>query len=189
MPIINIGVRKKVATNVDDTEYICGNSDFLIHFDFDAEWDAYETKTARFIYGAAYHDIVFQGNQCKVPVMSNTNTILCGVFAGDLHTTTPALIKAQKSILCGNGSPAKPPEDVYAQIMELLNTLNDDIGKAVSDYLKENPIESGVPAGGKAGQYLQKRSDADGDVVWADITIPQEYGLVTYNQNKTITIS
>lgn len=141
MPNINIAVRNKIAKNVDETEYICGNSDFLIDFDFDAEWDAYETKTARFIYGTAYQDIVFQGTQCKVPVMSNTNTVLCGVFAGDLHTTTPALIKAQKSILCGSGSPAKPPEDVYAQIMELLNMLNDDLGKAIEDYLRENPIE------------------------------------------------
>lgn len=123
MPIINIAVRKKIAKNVDEIEYICGNSDFLIDFDFDAEWDAYETKTARFIYGTAYQDIVFQGNQCKVPVMSNTNTILCGVFAGDLKTTTPALIKAQKSILCGSGSPAAPAEDVYAQIMEMLNSI------------------------------------------------------------------
>lgn len=47
---------------------------------------------------------------------------------------------------------------------------------------------SGLPNGGKAGQYLRKKSDADGDVEWADIEIPKEYGLVTYDQNKTITI-
>lgn len=46
-----------------------------------------------------------------------------------------------------------------------------------------------VPSGGKAGQYLRKVSDADGDVEWADLEIPQEYGLITYDQDKTITIT
>ena len=47
----------------------------------------------------------------------------------------------------------------------------------------------GVPPSGKAGQYLRKKSDADGDVEWADFEIPKEYGLVTYDQDKTITIT
>lgn len=126
MPNIKITVKNKIATNPDRTEYICGNSDFVIDFDFDAEWDAYETKTARFIYGGSYQDIIFQGSQCTVPVISNTNTILCGVYAGDLHTTTPALIRARKGILCGNSAPADPAPDVYAQMMEILNKLSSD---------------------------------------------------------------
>lgn len=48
---------------------------------------------------------------------------------------------------------------------------------------------NGVPAGGKAGQYLRKKSDADLDVEWADLVIPEQYGLVTYDQTKTITIT
>lgn len=126
MSNIKITVKNKIATNPESTEYICGNSDFVIDFDFDAEWDAYETKTARFIYGGGYQDIIFQGSQCAVPVISNTNTILCGVYAGDLHTTTPALIRARKGILCGNSAPADPPPDVYAQMMEILNKLSSD---------------------------------------------------------------
>lgn len=141
MPNINIAVRKKIAKNVDETKYICGNSDFLIDFDFDAEWDAYGAKTARFIYGGKYQDVVFQGTKCGVPVISNTNTILCGVFAGDLHTTTPALIQAQKSILCGAGSPADPPEDVYNQIMELLNQSGGGGGFTTDETLT---LKSGV---------------------------------------------
>ena len=48
---------------------------------------------------------------------------------------------------------------------------------------------SGVPSGGKAGQYLRKKSDTDGDVEWCDLEIPEQYGLVTYDQDKTITIT
>ena len=47
----------------------------------------------------------------------------------------------------------------------------------------------GIPSGGKAGQYLCKKSDADYDVVWCDLVIPEQYGLVTYDQDKTITIT
>jgi hypothetical protein len=63
----------------------------------------------------------------------------------------------------------------------------EQIGQAVADYMAKNPIANGIPAGGKAGQYLCKQSDTDYDVVWADI--PEQYGLVTYDQNKTITIT
>lgn len=48
---------------------------------------------------------------------------------------------------------------------------------------------NGIPAGGKVGQFLCKKSDADYDVEWADFEIPEQYGLVTYDQNKTITIT
>lgn len=48
---------------------------------------------------------------------------------------------------------------------------------------------NGIPKGGKAGQYLCKQSDNDYDVVWCDLVIPEQYGLVTYDQDKTITIT
>ena len=38
-----------------------------------------------------------------------------------MRTTTPAVVECEKSILCGGGSPAEPPADVYAQIMQLIN--------------------------------------------------------------------
>ena len=48
---------------------------------------------------------------------------------------------------------------------------------------------NGIPPGGKAGQFLCKASDEDYDVKWADFEIPKEYGLITYDQDKTITIT
>lgn len=145
MPNINIRIKNKIAT-ADRTVYICGNSDYVAVFDFDSEWDAYETKTARFSYSGQYTDVVFTGNQCEFPVISNTFSFNVGVFAGDLHTTTAAYIPCKKSILCGNGTPAAPTEDVYSQIMELLNEAGtvdpDAIAAAVEAYLTENPVEA-----------------------------------------------
>lgn len=70
------------------------------------------------------------------------------------------------------------------------SATDEQIAAAVEAYLKEHPPESaGVPSGGKAGQYLRKVSDDDGDVEWADFEIPSEYGLVTYDNTQTLTIT
>lgn len=124
MKEINITIRDKIAENVSGSGYVCGNSDYTVIFDFDSEWDAFDTKTARFVkQDRTFTDVVFSGNQCPMPILSNTYNIYVGVFAGDLHTTTPAHISAKKSILCDGGTPAAPSEDVYAQIIALLDNI------------------------------------------------------------------
>lgn len=149
MPDINISVKNKIAVQTNKTEYICDNSDFIIKFNFDAEWDAYDTKTARFCYNSKYVDAVFTGDSCAIPIISDTNDINIGVYAGNLHTTTPALVLCEKSILGGSGFPADPPDDVYNQIMELIQGLGtpdtEAIAKAVADYLIEHPLEETDP--------------------------------------------
>lgn len=121
---INITVKDKIATAARGAMYICGNSDFTAVFSFDSEWDAYDTKTARFkANNGAYTDVIFSGNECAVPIISNANTIQIGVYAGNLSTTTPAFVMAKKSILCGAGAPADPAPDVYNQLMDRLNEI------------------------------------------------------------------
>ena len=120
MPNISITVKNKVA-KADRVIIVCGNSDYTAVFDFDDEWSAYETKTARFVYCGTYTDVVFTGNECPIPVIQDARSLSVGVYAGDLHTTTPAYISCVPSILCGNCIPADPTPDVYNQIMELLN--------------------------------------------------------------------
>ena len=123
MPTIHIMVRHRRAKS-PTTHIVCGNKDYKVRFDFDAEWDAYDAKTARFIWNGWYEDVVFSGDTCAVPQINNAQVCEVGVFAGDLRTTTPAFVKCDKSILCGEGSPAQPSPDVYAQIMEALNSGN-----------------------------------------------------------------
>lgn len=159
-----VTIRDKIATYAEMRPYVCGNSDYVIHFDMDEEWAAHETKTARFVKdNGAYQDQVFTGNDCPVPVISNTFAIRVGVFAGDLHTTTPAYIPAKKSILCGSAFPADPAPDVYAQLMERINQIEmngvseEKLEKAIEDYLAENPIEGG-------GSSITATDDGAGNV-------------------------
>lgn len=126
--VIEITVRDRVATHIGDDFYVCGNTDYEIHFDFDEEWDALDIKTARFIAdgNVLYPDRIFSGNVCTFPdnpPISNTTSVRVGVFAGNLHTTTPARIPAAKSILCGTSTPAAPEEDTYHQAMEEMSKV------------------------------------------------------------------
>ena len=89
---IKISVNNKIATLQDNALIINGNSDYVIKFDFDSEWDAYQTKTARFMTARGYTDVVFSGDEVALPVIQNGRYIRIGVSAGDLRTTTPAVI-------------------------------------------------------------------------------------------------
>lgn len=130
--VIEVSIKNKKAVRTNDAAYTCDNSDFTVVFSFDEEWNAFPTKTARFAYDDKFQDVVFSGNKCPMPKISNTKLISVGVFAGDLHTSTPAMIVANKSILGASGVPDEPSPDVYAQIVELCNETK-DIARSVRD--------------------------------------------------------
>lgn len=119
----HVTVKNKIAVG-DGTVFVGGNSDYVVEFAFDEEWDAYDTKTARFITQQGYRDVIFTGNMCEVPILSGTKYVHIGVFAGDLRTTTAAKFTVRLSISCENGPPANPSDDVYNQLMEKLNGLS-----------------------------------------------------------------
>lgn len=164
MPDVKITVRDKVATG-DRSRIVCGNSDYAVRFDFDAEWDGYDAKTARFVLASQegkYLDVVFTGDVCQVPVLQDTIGVYVGVYAGDLHTTTPAWFDCDRSILCGGGSPAAPPDDVYAQVMAILKdieiidrkTLDAAVASALAAEKKCEDAAVNPPVLSDAGTWL-----------------------------------
>lgn len=204
MPVINISVENKIA-EADGTLYVCGNSDFVAKFAFDAEWEAYETKTARFGYNNSYVDVVFTGNKCPVPIISGTYFFNIGVYAGNLHTTTPARVPCKKSILCDTGFPADPPNDIYNQIMAKLNSLEsadpEAIAKAVANYLAEHPVEETDPTvpewakaeitGATVGQIVKITAvDASGKpAAWSPVDMPSGGDGETWELINEVTLS
>ena len=124
MNIINVTVRGKMARAEERARVVCGNSDYTVRFDFDADWAEYTVKTARFVTeDGSYTDVQFEGEDCAIPILRNTRTLLVGVFAGNLRTTTAALIHAVPCITDPDGTPADPTPDVYAQLMERFNAM------------------------------------------------------------------
>ena len=161
-----VTIKNKIATYEGKEAYVCGNGDGRINFVFDIAWEGIGLKTARFVKDdGTYQEQVFTGNECPMPVISNTYGIKVGVYAGNLHTTTPAHIPAKKSILCSGGLPADPQPDVYAQLMEHLNQIEQngvseaEIKAAIKEYLAENPIE-GVTAEEVAAEVEKALTEA-----------------------------
>lgn len=119
--VIDILVRDKIASSKGSNSYIvCGNKDYTIRFDFDDEWDPKETKTAIFKWRGGYEEVPFVGTECVAPAIYNTTLLRIGVFAGDIRTSTDALIKAKKSTLCDKGVHHEPPKDVYIQLVKMI---------------------------------------------------------------------
>lgn len=118
MKTIDISVNNKIAKSPEDF-IVCGNNDYKIRFAFDSEWNKHTTKTARFVWNGQYVDKIFEGDICDGVVITNAKLVAVGVFAGDLCTTTPALVTCKKSILCEGGTPVPPSDDVYAQLLSM----------------------------------------------------------------------
>lgn len=124
MNYIKITVREKRAKCNGRERIVCGNSDYVIKFDFDDEWAAYDTKTARFVVdGGKYTDVQFTGDEVGVPVLRDTRTVSVGCYAGDIRTTTAALIQAVPCCTDPDGTPADPAPDVYNQLMERFDKM------------------------------------------------------------------
>jgi hypothetical protein len=118
---ITIQIDKKIATCLTELPIVCGNSDYIADFLFDDEWNGHPIKTARFRVNGEYTDVVFEGNECPIPIILDAKVVWIGVFAGDLSTSTPAIVHCKASILDGEDVPAPPREDVYSQIIALCN--------------------------------------------------------------------
>ena len=122
---IQINVKEKRASVSGAPVIICDNSDYTVTFTLDDEWEGTGTKTARFVYIQAgevkYQDVVFEGAQVAVPKLKDTKEVRIGVFAGDLKTSTHAVIPCQLSIRSGTGTPDDPTPSQYDQIMALLS--------------------------------------------------------------------
>lgn len=170
MPELNVIVRGKIAQGVKGQYAVCENSDYTVKFDFDDDWRSQKYKTARFIWNDKYEDVVFEGDECSLPIVSDTYCLKVGVFAGDLQTTTPAIIVMKKSILCGSATAEKPSEDVYSQIMALLNDLKElsgeELAAAIEKYLTEHPIGGAATA---ADVNYELPEEVQTEFPWAEI--------------------
>ena len=163
---INISISNKRPTVIGTTVIVCGNSGYSIDFSFDAEWTGSGLKTARFVYvkgGAVqFQEVAFSGNTVQVPILSDIREVYVGVYAGDLQTTTPARIPCDRSILCGGGVHEDPPEDVYNQILALLN--ESDLGQFtghIADHNNPHGVTA-VQVGAAPASHVQERNNPHG---------------------------
>ena len=131
MPNIQITVRGKTAQPEGAPVIVCGNSDYTVTFAFDNEWLQYTAKTARFCFMQngvrRYYDVLFEGDTVSVPVLSDVYEVEIGVYAGDIHTSTPARIPCARSVTDGAPVHADPQPDVYNQLLEYLAAIQNGV--------------------------------------------------------------
>ena len=148
----NISVKSKQAKNLSKIPYVCGNTDYRVAFDFDDDWNQYPIKTARFVAadGTPYEETVID-NQCKFPQIMDTFQVELGVYAGDLVTTTPAVVECLRSIRSGTGkTPEVPEPDRYDAMMEAIN----------ADALRaEEAAAAAAESADKAAEEVQRTFD------------------------------
>ena len=123
---IVIEIVDKIATCLTKKAVVCGNSNYVVDFVFDEEWEKHKVKTAVFVVNGTSIKTVFEGNVCEFPAVQNTTVVKVGVFAGaidddTLSTSTPALVKCKPCVTDGETLPAPPSDDVYNQIVGLCN--------------------------------------------------------------------
>lgn len=134
MPDINITVTDKRPVCTAGTTVVCDNSDYIVHWDLDEEWSAYDTKTMRVIYmDSTYADTVFTGDSVALPPVPVPGCVQIGLYAGDIHTSRMALLRALSSVRSASGAPANPTPDVYDQLMERMAQIENP------DWNQNNP--------------------------------------------------
>jgi hypothetical protein len=160
---LTIQIKNKIASWVSGEPIVCGNGDYEVEFLFDAEWDAHDIKTAIFNVNGDVIPKAFTGTICKVPIIWNTLMVSVGVFAGEiddgtLSTSTPALVECLRCATDGGNLVDPPKNDVYMDIVQMVEDLNteieelkkggaseEQIADAVEDYLTKNPINESDP--------------------------------------------
>ncbi len=137
MPEIHIKIREKQATLQEGEHIVCGNSDYTVVFDFDEEWGETAVKAAVFAYQRGgerrYERVLFEGDVCPVPVLRGISFVNIGVEAGNIRTTTAATVPCLRAVTDNNGMPTAPSEDIYAQILALLNDNQQELSEIAEE--------------------------------------------------------
>ena len=118
---INIKVKDKIAAG-DGTLIVCGNSDYTVNFELDAEWDAYDKKTIRIGYrNGKYKDVEFNGRSCALPVIKKRPWIAGGLYGGQRQTSTPEVFRCAECVTSRDDEPVdKPAVSPYRVVTVIL---------------------------------------------------------------------
>lgn len=108
---------------------ISSNSDYVLDFTFDDEWDAVPVKTARVICDDQCLDLVFSGTSVALPRVPPCTSLAVGVYS-DTLATTAAELGCILSVADGDQTLLDPlTETQYTQLFAILNAL---AGKTLS---------------------------------------------------------
>ena len=163
MPEIVVTVKNKMAVG-DGSVIVCNNSDYVVRFALDSEWDALALRTMRIVYDSYSHtDIAFSGDTVALPAIIDRTSIGIGLYSGDIHTSTCAMFDCERSVMGQNSHAVAPPSsDVYNEIVEMINNgrLKGDKG--------EDGTNGADGANGADGVTFTPSVDSAGNLSWTN---------------------
>lgn len=163
MPEIVVTVKNKMAVG-DGSVIVCNNSDYVVRFALDSEWDALALRTMRIVYDSYSHtDIAFSGDTVALPAIIDRTSIGIGLYSGDIHTSTCAMFDCERSVMGKNSHAVAPPSsDVYNEIVEMINDgrLKGDKG--------EDGTNGADGANGADGVTFTPSVDSAGNLSWTN---------------------
>ena len=185
---IVIEIVDKVATCLTKKALICGNSNYVVDFVFDEEWDKHEIKTAVFKVNGECIKKVFSGSECPIPVMQNTIVVTVGVFAGTiddntLSTSTPALVRCKPCATDGECAPLPPPDDTYNQIVEM---CEEAVGAAKDVKERADNGEFNGEPGKSSYQYAVDGGYEGSEADFTDVILRTLDAIETTEENAAI---
>lgn len=131
---------RKIKCDDANIKLIGDNADYTASFTFDEEWEG-QIKTARFQLKNKYADVILEDNACTIPASILKQGILeIGVYTEKITSMT-CEIQVMASIKEKAGNVAAPAYDVYTQILNKLQALEDS---GVSDERLSEAVNSAI---------------------------------------------
>lgn len=135
---MTITITNRIARVSGTPQIVCGNSDYTVTFEFDAEWDDYPDKTAhfRFIRSGSPQtlNVGFTGASCAVPALSDVDFVEIGVSADSIRTTSPARVICLRCITDIPSEAYAPPPDIYNTLMSSLQEVTHPLPQLPAGY-------------------------------------------------------
>lgn len=120
---LKVKIRKKIAYS-DQQVIVCGNDDYTVTFDWDAEWDALEPMMVVVCRdGSVYPPIGIENKRAKLPQL-HTEECAIGLIAGETRTTTAAVYRCLPGVQDGASGEVELPESFYDVLLSKISIQN-----------------------------------------------------------------
>lgn len=108
------------------TPIVCGNSNYVLKFNFGEQWQNCNRKAAFFVIDGNKQTVDFEGDECKVPVLPNAAFVFVSLVSGEGENqlaTTPIRIRLEPTMAGGDFSEFNQLTNYLPKILSALNAI------------------------------------------------------------------
>lgn len=171
---------------------VCGNSNYLLKFNFGEQWQKCIKKVAIFVINGSKITVDFDGDECNVPVLPNSSFVQVFLMSGngDLELATTAVnIKLESTIAAGDLSEYNQLSNYLTRILTAINKIEDGgvvIKNAERADFAENANNSESATFAQTALIAQNVSNSN-ILINGDFKINQR-GKNLYDENNKYTV-